>query len=66
MATGSIASARRPRELMRMINDILAFAKLESGRVEVRPVPLTVQAAVARAESLIRLRMRKRGWYFSS
>jgi len=45
------------RELMLMINDILAFAQLESGHVEVRPVPVPVRAAMARAEALIRLRV---------
>jgi PAS domain S-box-containing protein len=53
------------RELMRMINDILSFAQLESGRVEVRLVPVAVATAVARAESLIRLRMEVAGLSFS-
>ena len=45
------------RELMVMINDILSFAQLDSGHVEVRPVPAKVSAAIARAEALIRLRL---------
>lgn len=44
-------------EVLRMINDILSFATLEQGSVEVnaRPVPLT--DALERAVSLIRLRL---------
>jgi PAS domain S-box-containing protein len=45
------------RELLRMINDILSFAQLESGRVEVRPTAVPVSEAVARAEGLVRLHM---------
>ena len=52
------------RELLRMINDILAFAQLESGRVEVRPLPVRVADAVARAEKLIRLRVETRHLHF--
>jgi PAS domain S-box-containing protein len=47
------------RELARMINDILAFAQLESGKVEVHPQPVALQAAFERAESLIRLRVQQ-------
>ena len=47
------------RELGRMINDILSFAQLESGKVEVRPQPVPVDAAFARAESLVRLRIQQ-------
>jgi PAS domain S-box-containing protein len=54
------------RELLRMINDILSFAQLESGRVDVRVEPVTVAAAIARAESLIRVRVEERGLSFSS
>jgi PAS domain S-box-containing protein len=53
------------RELMVMIDDILSFAQLESGRVEVRPVPVTVSAAIDRAESLIRLRLDQAGLAFT-
>jgi PAS domain S-box-containing protein len=53
------------RELMRMINDILSFAQVESGRVAVQLVPVAVRAAVERAESLIRLRMQEAGLVFS-
>jgi PAS domain S-box-containing protein len=47
------------RELARMINDILAFAQLESGKVKVHPQPVPLQAAFERAESLIRLRVQQ-------
>ena len=53
------------RELMVMINDILSFAQLQSGRVEVRPMPVKVSAAIARAESLIRLRLEQSGPRFT-
>ena len=45
------------RELLRMINDILSFAQVEAGRIEVKLVPVPVSDAIARAESLLRLRM---------
>lgn len=54
------------RDLMVMINDILSFAQLESGRVEVRPVPVPVRAAIARAEALIRLRLDQAKLTFTS
>jgi PAS domain S-box-containing protein len=49
------------RELLRMINDILNFAQLEHGHVEVRPVPVKVADALARAEVLVRLRVESSG-----
>lgn len=49
------------RDVMRMINDILAFAKLESGSVEVHSSVLPVADAVERAVSLIRLRAAESG-----
>jgi signal transduction histidine kinase len=45
------------QELMVMINDILGFAKLESGRVDVRIAPVLVSDAIARAASLIHVRL---------
>lgn len=53
-------------EQVRMINDILAFAQLESGRVSVRPVPVRVTDAVARAERLIRVRVEEAGLAFTA
>jgi PAS domain S-box-containing protein len=47
------------RELGRMINDILAFAQLESGKVELRAQPVPVDAAFARAEALVRLHVQQ-------
>ncbi len=54
------------RDLLRMINDILSFAQLESGRVEVRVQPVPIADAIARAESLIRVRVAERRLTFSS
>lgn len=45
------------QELLRMINDILNFAKLESGSVDVRLEPVKVADAVARASSLVYVRL---------
>jgi PAS domain S-box-containing protein len=53
------------RELLRMINDILSFAQLDAGRLDVRPVAVPVNEAVARAESLVRLRMHDSGLEFT-
>lgn len=53
------------RELLRMIDDILNFAQLESGRVVVNRSAVIVNEAVARAESLIRLRMQDEELSFS-
>lgn len=47
--------------LLRLINDILSFAQLESGRVEVTPVAVLVAEAVERAEALVRLRSEESG-----
>jgi PAS domain S-box-containing protein len=54
------------RELLRMITDILSFAQIEAGRIDVRPVPVVVGEAIARAESLIRLRMQDSALEFTS
>jgi PAS domain S-box-containing protein len=45
------------RHVARMIEDILSFAQLESGSVEVRLQPVNVPEALQRAEGLVRLRM---------
>jgi signal transduction histidine kinase len=45
------------QELLRMINDILNFAKLESGSVDVRVAPVKVADAVARASTLVHVRL---------
>lgn len=44
------------REQARMIDDILSFAQMNSGRVDVKPVPVRISDAVERAERLIRER----------
>ncbi|HEX7829836.1 MAG TPA: HAMP domain-containing sensor histidine kinase [Thermoanaerobaculia bacterium] len=43
-------------DLLRLINDILSFAQLDSGRVEVRLETVRVADAIERAEALVRLR----------
>jgi PAS domain S-box-containing protein len=40
---------------MKMLGDILEYARLDSGRVEARPEPVSVSEAVSRAEALIRV-----------
>jgi len=49
------------REQLRMINDILSFAQLNSGRVEVQPAPVRMAEALERAERLIRERVAEAG-----
>ncbi len=44
------------KEMLRLINDILGFAQLESGRVELRIASVPVGDAFARAETLMRVR----------
>jgi PAS domain S-box-containing protein len=43
-------------DLLRLINDILSFAQLDSGHVDVRLETVRVADAVERAEALVRLR----------
>ena len=51
--------------LLRMLEDILGFAKLESGSVQVRLADVRVHDAVSRAEALVRLHMEESGLTFS-
>jgi PAS domain S-box-containing protein len=53
-------------ELLRMLEDILGFAQLESGKVQVRLSDLRVDAAVARAEALVRLHLQESGLTFAT
>ena len=53
------------RVLLRMLEDILGFAKLESGSVQVRLADVRVYDAVSRAEALVRLHMEESGLTFS-
>ncbi|HYH06127.1 MAG TPA: PAS domain-containing sensor histidine kinase [Thermoanaerobaculia bacterium] len=46
---------------LRMINDILSFAKLESGHVEVAVKPVRVAEAIAQTERLLRERIAEAG-----
>ena len=48
----------------RMIEDILSFAQLESGSVDVRPQRVLVGDAIARAEGLVRLLLAESGLAF--
>jgi PAS domain S-box-containing protein len=51
--------------LASMLNDILDFAQLESGRVKVRSTQVTVMQALARAEALMRSQMADASLHFS-
>jgi PAS domain S-box-containing protein len=48
-------------DLLRLMNDILGFAQLDSGRITVHPVALRVRNIIDRAESLVRLRAEEAG-----
>jgi PAS domain S-box-containing protein len=50
---------------MTMVSDILEFARLDSGRVSVRPHPVPVADVVGRAESLLRVQMSEAGLTFT-
>jgi PAS domain S-box-containing protein len=54
-AVDSIVGASRM--LTTMIGDILEFARLDSGPVQVAPSPVSLQDAIARAESLLRVQL---------
>jgi PAS domain S-box-containing protein len=53
-------------ELLRMINDVLAFAQLDSGRLELQLRPVPVRDAIQRAEVLVRLRIEEGGLAFAA
>jgi signal transduction histidine kinase len=52
---------RSQRHLLLLINDVLNFAKLEAGRVEIRPAEVTVGELVAAVEPLILPQAQARG-----
>lgn len=52
------------QEMLRLMNDILGFAQLESGRVTVTLRPTTVEEAVSRAEVILRARFETSGLTF--
>ncbi|HEX6088335.1 MAG TPA: HAMP domain-containing sensor histidine kinase [Thermoanaerobaculia bacterium] len=54
------------KELLRMLEDILGFAQIESGRVQMHMTDVRVSDAVARAETLVRLRLEECGLAFTS
>jgi PAS domain S-box-containing protein len=47
-------------QMMTLINDILSFSQLESGRVEVRPERVVVAEALARSEALVQKQITER------
>jgi PAS domain S-box-containing protein len=49
------------KQMMTLINDILGFAQLQAGRVEVKIEPVIVLEALARAESVMRLQLAEKG-----
>ncbi|HEU4521015.1 MAG TPA: PAS domain-containing sensor histidine kinase [Thermoanaerobaculia bacterium] len=53
-------------EMMRLMNDILNFAQLESGHVEVRLRPMLLGEAIHRAELLLRPRFMERELAFDA
>jgi PAS domain S-box-containing protein len=53
-------------EMMRLMNDILSFAQLESGRVEVKIQPVLLRDVLRRAESLLRVRFEERTLTYDS
>lgn len=53
-------------DVARMIEDILDFAQIDSGHLNVNPRPVSLQDAVMRAESLVRLRFEEAGLTFSA
>jgi PAS domain S-box-containing protein len=52
-------------ELLTLINDILGFAQLDSGRVTVRPKAVRIADAVTRASRLLHLRLEEEGLTFA-
>jgi PAS domain S-box-containing protein len=52
------------RDVGRLIDDILSFAQLASGKVAVRPQPVPLIGAVERAAALIRFRIEQAGLSF--
>lgn len=49
-----------------MIDDVLSFAQLESGRVTVRPANVSLQEAIHRAATLVRPRLDETGVSFET
>jgi PAS domain S-box-containing protein len=54
------------REVSRLIDDVLSFAQLESGRVTVRPTTVSMPEAVHRAAMLVRPRLEETGVSFET
>ena len=54
------------RDMSRLIADVLSFAQLESGRVTVKPAPVSIGEAVRRAAILVRPKMQEAGISFTA
>jgi signal transduction histidine kinase len=54
------------RHLLSLVNDILNFARLETGRVDIALDDVRVDAVLSQAESLVSPQMRSRGLQFES
>ena len=54
------------RMQMTMVSDILEFARLDSGAVNVHSRPLNVKAAIARAEAIVGVQMSQAGLRFTT
>jgi len=54
------------RVLMTMVNDILEFAQLDSGRVKVQPVAVPVADVISRAVSLVRVQIGEAGVHLTT
>jgi PAS domain S-box-containing protein len=54
------------RTQMTMVSDILEFARMESGRVQVQPTVVAVREAVERAEVLIRVQVSEAGLHLKT
>lgn len=65
-AEHAMAIVQAAREVSRLIDDVLSFAQLESGRVSVRSTTVPITHAIDRAAMLVRLRMEEGGLSFAA
>ena len=52
------------QQMLALMNDILSFAQLESGRIQVKPQPVVIAEAIDRAEILMRVQFTDRNLKF--
>lgn len=52
------------QHLMRLINDVLDMARIESGKLELEPEPCDIRNAISETELLFRPRMEEKGIHF--